>query len=97
MKLRLDEKNRMKDHFIDETQKRETMTKTLTKYIVTFDYVDQTLLILSKTTGGVSIARFPTVIGMPVSKVSERLGLVFSFHKGIENKVIKQQGKMKET
>ena len=86
----------MQNYFIDEMQKRVIMSETLTKYTATFDYVDQTLLILSGTTVGVSIAPFTTVIGTPVSKVTERLGLVFSFHNRIDKKVIKPRGKIKE-
>ena len=48
----------MQNYFIDEMQNRVTMSETLTKYIATFDYVDQTLLILSGPTVGVSIAPF---------------------------------------
>ena len=48
----------MKDYFIAETREREKMSKTLSKYIAAFDYVDKTLLVLSATSGGVSIALF---------------------------------------
>ena len=39
------------------------MSKRLSKYIAFFDYFDKSLIVLSVTTGSVSIASFATVIG----------------------------------
>ena len=41
------------------------MSKKLSKYISFFDYFDKSLIILSKTSGGVSIASFATAIEAP--------------------------------
>ena len=42
------------------------MSKILSKYIASFDYFNNSLIVLSITTGSVSIASFATVIGAPV-------------------------------
>ena len=52
------------------------MSKTLSKYIATFRYIDQTLLILYAVSGGVSISLFATVLGVPVGITSINLSLV---------------------
>ena len=74
----------LKDYFIPETRKRETMSKTLTKYIVTFDYFDQIFInfISNKFYECVSIASL-TVFGKLVGRVSAILCLVFSISKSI--------------
>ena len=59
------------------------MSKTLSKHITAFDYADKPLLVLFATSGGVSVASFPTVIGAPVGTVSASFGLVFSVSNGI--------------
>ena len=41
--------------FNSEIQERKTMTKKLSKYIVVFDYIDRTLIVLSATSGGIKI------------------------------------------
>ena len=41
------------------------MSKKLSKYIAAFDYFDKTLIVLSVTSGGVSIT-FTSIIGAPV-------------------------------
>ena len=46
------------------------MSKKLSKYIYFFDYIDKSLIVLSVTSGGVSIASFATVIGIPVGIAS---------------------------
>ena len=39
------------------------MSKGLSKYIAAFDYFDKSLIFLSVTNGGVSIASFANIIG----------------------------------
>ena len=41
------------------------MSKSLSKYIASFDYFDKSLIVLSVATGSISIASFATVIGAP--------------------------------
>ena len=53
-KFRLHEINKIKDYFSSEIQERKTMSKKLSKYIATFDYIDKTLIVLSATSGGMN-------------------------------------------
>ena len=79
--FRLNKINEIKDYFVAEIKERELMSKRLSKYIASFDYFDKSLIVLSVTTGSISIASFATVIGAPVGIVSARFGLSFSIFK----------------
>ena len=65
------------------------MSKRLSKYIASFDYFDKSLIVLSVTTGSISIASFATVIGAPVGIVSACFSLAFSSFTGIVKKLLK--------
>ena len=54
------------------------MSKSLSKYVSDFNYFDKTLIVLSATSGGVSIALFATVFGALARIRSADLALVFS-------------------
>ena len=56
----------IKDNFIAGIKERELMSKRFSKYIASFDYFDKSLIVLSVTTGSISIAWFATVIVAPV-------------------------------
>ena len=62
------------------------MSKTLSKYISFFVYFDKYLIVLSVTSGGVSIASFPTVFGIPVGITSASLSLAFWLCTGLVKK-----------
>ena len=62
------------------------MSKTLSKYIDSFDYVDKSLIVSSVTTGGISIASFATVIGASVRTVNVKFSLAFWISTGIIKK-----------
>ena len=62
------------------------MSKKLSKYISFFDYFDKSLLILSVTGGGVSIASFATAIGTPVGITSGSFSIAFSLCTGLVKK-----------
>ena len=64
--FRLTKINEVKDYFIAETHERELMSKTLRKYIASFDYFDKSLVVLFVTSSSISITSFATVIGAPV-------------------------------
>ena len=65
------------------------MSKKLSKYISFFDYFDKSLIVLSVTSGGVSIASFATVIGAPIGITSASLSLVFSLCTELVKKILK--------
>ena len=82
-KIRLNEINKMKDYFISEIQERETISKKLSKSIASLDYMDKALIMLSATSGGVSIISYASVIEIPAGIISSSFTLVFSLTTGI--------------
>ena len=52
-------------------------------------YFDKSFIVLSVTTGGISIASFATVIGAPVGIASASFSLAFSICRGIIKKLLK--------
>ena len=77
-KFRLNEINKIKYYFNSEVQERKTMSKKLRKYTAAFDHIDKTLIVLSATSGGISIISFTSVIGVPAGLASASLTLIFS-------------------
>ena len=73
------------------------MSKRLTKYIASLDYFEKSLIVLSVTTGSISIASFATVIGAPVGIVSASFSLAFSISTGIMKQLLKTTRNKKKT
>ena len=71
---------------VAKIRERELMSKRLSKYIASFNYFDKSLIILSVTTGSISIASFATVIGAPAEMMSASCILAFSITTGIVKK-----------
>ena len=65
------------------------MSKRLSKCIASFSYFDKSLIVLSVTTGSISIASFATVIGAPVGMMSASCSLAFSITTGFVKKFLK--------
>ena len=59
------------------------MSKRIFKYIASFDYFGKSLIVLSATSGSISIASFATVIGTHVEIASVSLSLTFSLSTGL--------------
>ena len=59
------------------------MSKRLSKYIASFGNFDKSLIVLSATSGSISIASFATVIEAPVGIASASLSLAFSLSIGL--------------
>ena len=95
-KCRLNKIKEIKDYFIAEIKERQLMSKRLSKYIASFDYFDKFLIVLSATSGSVSIASFPTVIGTPVGIASANLSLSFLLSTGLVKKLLKTTRHMRE-
>ena len=68
--FRLNKINEIKDYFVAEIKERELMSKRLSEYIAY-----KSLIVLSATSGSISIASFAKVIGTPVASAS--LSLTF--------------------
>ena len=94
--FRLNKINEIKDHFMANIKERKLMSKRLSKYIAPFDYFDKLLIVLSVTTGGISIASFSVIIGAPVGLVSASFSIVFSSFTGIVKKLLKTATRKKE-
>ena len=65
------------------------MSKRLSKYIASFDHFDKSSIVLSVTTGGISVASFATVIGAPAGTMSASCSLTFSITTGFVEKFLK--------
>ena len=87
--FRLNKINEIKDYFVAQVKERELMSKRLSKYIASFDYFDKSLIVLSVTTGSISIASFATVIGAPGGMASASFSFAFSLSTGIVKKLLK--------
>ena len=94
-KFRLNEINKIKDYFEFEIKEREAVIKKLSKYTAALDYTDKTLIVLSATSGGISITSLTEVIGIPAGGISENFTLVFSLTTGIK-KLLKETRKKKK-
>ena len=75
--FRLNRINEIRDYFVAEIKERELMSKRLSKCITPFDYFDKRLIVLSITTGSISITSFATVIEAPVGITSASFSLAF--------------------
>ena len=76
-KLRLSEIIGTENYFHQEINQRQLCIKKLSKYVKVFDYIDKILIVLSATTGEVSIILF-TSVGAPVGIASASFTLIFS-------------------
>ena len=72
------------------------MSKQLSKYVAAFDYRDKTLILLSETSGGISMISFTSVIGVPAGLASASFTLIFSLTTGIIKKLLKVTRKKKK-
>ena len=87
-KFQLDEISKIESYFIEEINQRKSCSQKLNKYVTTFDYIDKILIVLSATTGGVSIISFTSIIGAPVGIVSASFTLIFSLTTRIVKKLL---------
>ena len=88
-KFRLNKINEIENCFISKIKERELMSKRLSKYIASFDYFDKSLIVLSVTSGRISIASSATVIRIPIGIASASLILTFSLFTGLAKKLLK--------
>ena len=68
--------------------KENHAVKKISKYVTAFDYIDKILIVLSSTTGGVSICSFTSIVGAPVGIASASFTLIFSLTTGISKKLL---------
>ena len=87
-KFRLDEISKIENYFIEEINQKKSCSKKLSKYVAVFDYIDQALIVLSATSGRVSIISFTSIVGEPIGIASASLTLFFSLTTGIVTKLL---------
>ena len=87
-KIRLNKITKIENYFHQEINQRKSCSKKLSKYVAAFDYIDKILIVLSATTGGVSIISFTSIVGAPVGIASASLTLFFSLTTGIVKKLL---------
>ena len=95
-KFRLDEISKIENYFVEEINQRKSCSQKLNKYVATFDYMNKILIVLSATTGGVSLISFTSVIGAPVGIASASFTLIFSLTTGIVKKLLNITRKKKK-
>ena len=78
----------IENYFQQEINQRRLYSKKLSKYVTAFDYIDKVLIVLSATSGGVSIISFTSFVGAPAGIASASLTLIFSLTTGINIKLL---------
>ena len=94
--FKLNKINEIRNYFVAEIKERELMSKRLSKYIASFDYFDKSLIVLSVTTGSISIALFSILIGAPAGIASASFSLAFSISTGTVKKLKTTRSKKKK-
>ena len=74
----------VKDFCMTEIKKRGLKSKRLSKYVASFVYINKSLILLSATSGSISITLIPNVIGAPVGIISARFSLAYSISTGVK-------------
>ena len=87
-KFRVSEIIGIENYFRQEISQRKSYSKKLNEYVTAFDYIDKVLIVLSATSGGVSIISFTSIIGAPVGIASASFTLIFSLTTGIVKKLL---------
>ena len=67
----------IENYFYQEINQRISCSKKLSQYVAVFDYIDQALIVLSATSGGVSIISLTSIVGAPVGIANASLTLFF--------------------
>ena len=88
IKYKLNEITKIENYFIVKIYQRKSCSKNISKYVAAFDYIDKILIVLSATSGGVSIISFTSIIGAPVGIASASFTLIFSLTTGIVKKLL---------
>ena len=95
-KHRLGEINKITDYSNNEIKERKDVIKKLTKYIVSFDYLDKIFIALSASFGTLSIASYTSVVGTPAGIAGSSLTLIFTIGTGISKSLLKVSKKRKK-
>ena len=94
--FRISKIKEIKDYFVTDIKERSLMSKRYSKYVVSFYYSDKSLIVLSVTTGSISIALFAILIGAPAGIASASFSLAFSISTGTVKKLKTTRSKKKK-
>ena len=67
----------------------ELISKNLSKYIASFEYLSKSLIFLSVVASSISIASFASVVGAPAGMLGASCSLTFSIIPGFVKKFLK--------
>ena len=80
---------KLKIIFLAEIRETELISKNLSKYIVSLDYFDNSLKVLSVLSGSISIASLATIIGVPAGIIGTSCSFTFSITSGFMKRFLK--------
>ena len=86
----------IENDFINEINQQKSYSKKLSRYVTIFGYIDKVLIILSATTGEITIISFTTAIVAPVGIASASFTVIFSLTIGIIKNILDITGKKKK-
>ena len=95
-KYRLGQINKIRDYFNNGIKERKDIIKKLTKYLVSFDYLDKIFITLSSSFVTLSIASYASVVGIPADITGASLTLVFTIGTGISKSLLRLTKKRKK-
>ena len=87
-KFRLSEIIGIENYFYQKIYQRKSYSKNLSKHVTAFDYIGKVLIVLSATSGGVSIISFTSIVGAPVGIAGVSFTLIFSLATGTVKKLL---------
>ena len=94
---RLNEINKVKDHFNDKINERKSIIKKLNKYTVTLDHLDKIFITLSASFGTLSGTAHATVLGIPLGITGASLTLLFTISTEINKSLLQITKKRKKS
>ena len=95
-KFRLDEINKIKDFFNNEINERKQQINKISKYVAAFNYADKVFIVLSASSGSLSLASHATVVGIPAGIAGASLTLVFTACMGVVKRLLQSATKKKK-
>ena len=94
-KYRLDEINKIRDYFNNESKEGKDTIEKLNTFLVSFDYLDKICIALSASFGTLSIASYSSVVGTPAGIAGSSLTLIFTIGTDISKSLLKVTKKEK--
>ena len=92
-KFRLNEISKIENYFNSKINQRKLCRKKLSKYVTASDYINNVLIVLFATTGGVFIVSHATVADAPVGLSGAGFTMAFSLGTGIIKQLLRRKKK----